>query len=176
MRTKVVKVRESDGDWRPTRKNQRQHVGREAAFCRSCINLLYLDGIVRCAEYKFLLSPQDIQSSIDCPKYLPLSAVKTFKIFTGVANKMHVLEELAYEAVIRITAVQRRGSTILEVAGFLTTNKKTAFRVLERLRQRRLVTVSTAVLPTTNPKKKFFKMNVYFPKLLKGKMNETQDG
>lgn len=176
MRTKVIKVREGLGDRHPLREDRRQPVERPPAYCRSCINLLYLDGIVRCAEYKFLLSPEDLVSPIDCPKFTPLSSIKTFKIFTGTANKMDVVEEMCHEAVVRTAAKEGRGATLLEVARLLTVSRKTAFRILQRLEASKKVAVSKIVITYKTPiRRKTWKVNAYWPKILEGKVENKSD-
>src|SRR5258708_2045154 len=64
-------------------KEEGKQVEGETPYCANCVMLVYLDGILRCAEFKKLLSAEDIRDPIDCDKFTPLSSLKNMKSFRG---------------------------------------------------------------------------------------------
>ncbi len=157
---------QTTGDRHTIGTDKGQHVEREATYCANCVNLLYLEGVLHCAEYNFLLTKKDLQEPIDCPKYLPLSRIHSLKIFTGRANKMKVTEQLVEEVVIKFctqTGVPAPLNLIhreLQMA-----NRSSIFDILERLIEQKRMTVEK-VSVKTNKASNTWLINCYWPVVL----------
>ncbi len=145
------------------------------AYCSNCMNLLYLNGVPKCAEYNFLLTPADLVDDIECSKYLPLSDLRSFKRYTGTSGKMQVTEETVLETVISLAVQKHRGVTIAEIHSRLPLNRAGLFAILQRLVDLGQLFLSKILVTYPDaPRRKQWQMNAYWPTRLTGRIqNET---
>jgi hypothetical protein len=173
---KVITFRPRKADRYPTRENQTKPVEGETPYCANCVFLLHLDGIPRCEEFKFLLSPRDIKEPIDCDRYTPLNSLKNMKRFQGVARKTMVVDEIVLGALIKQATVFRRCATLSEIQDALQgrMHRTGIHDVLARLEEQGKVVKSRFIFRHPAAKwRKHWVVNGYWPTLLPPENNRS---
>lgn len=174
VRSDVFELEEGSGDRDTATKNPRKHVGSgPLAFCADCVNLLFLDGVPKCAEHKFLIWPDALLNGIQCKKQMRYDKLPHFKVFNGSANNaVAVVEELVLEAMVSLCVVRNRYVTASEITQRIKKmHKFSLFPVLNRLSKKdKIITDICLVYHPLAPRRKYWKQQVYLPKILEGRI------
>lgn len=175
VRSEVFELAKGSEDREAVEADQGQHVERKAtAFCVDCVNLLYLDGAPRCAEFKFLIWPEALKDGVECKKQLRYRDLPHFKVFNGTANNaVEVVEELVLETIVSLAVVFNRFVTISEISDAIPKmNKSSIYPVLRRLMKRhRLMTERCVVFYPKAKRRKYWNQEVYLPSILQGRIH-----
>ncbi len=178
IRSEEFELAQGDRDRQAPEPDQRQHVGSgPVVHCVDCVNLLYLDGVPKCAEFKFLIWPEALRDGIECRKQMRYKDLLHFKVFNGTSNNaIAVVEELMLEAIISLAVLKGRYVTISEIDERIQKmNKSSIYPVLRRLMQKGKVLVERSlVYHVQAPRRKYWKQDVYLPTILKDKIKNTE--
>ena len=173
-RSEVYSNSSGQGDRHPSGAQEGEQMESETAYCANCVLLIHLEGVLRCSEFKFLLSAQDIQNPIECDKYTPLSDLKNMKRFQGRAHKRKVVDELVLGAVIQQATIRRRCVALSEIQDALQgrMHRTGIHDVLVRLEVESKVVKSKFVFrhPAAKWRKRWV-VNGYWPTLLPSENN-----
>lgn len=174
-REKVHEPEQSARDRNSSGTEEGQQVEGEA-YCANCVNLLYMGGILRCAEFNKLLSAEDIKEPLECDKFLPLEELKNMRRFRGTANKMNVVDEIVLGTLVQQAVVHKRCVSLAELESALPMHKTSIHDVLGRLEEQGKVKKSKFefIHPAARMRKHWI-VNGYWPLILPDQLNRESN-